>query len=155
MSGAAYIFRFCSSEFTTYCTSGTSASGCNATIGVCGVPSASLPSGFSLWSTKVEGARDGMFFYGTNGKQAIPWGTGFQCVSPPVRRGGLMQAVGTASGCDGQFSQDLNAQWSAKPQHNPGAGSDVQAQLWYRDPWNTATNKTTTLSDAIEFTVGP
>jgi hypothetical protein len=30
----------------------------------------------------------------------------------------------------------------------------VQAQFWYRDPQNTG-NKTTTLSDAVEFLVEP
>ena len=30
----------------------------------------------------------------------------------------------------------------------------VQAQLWYRDPHSTS-NRTTSLSDAIEFQVGP
>ena len=35
-----------------------------------------------------------------------------------------------------------------------GAGAVVQAQLWYRDPWNSS-NQTTSLSDAVEFTVGP
>ena len=35
-----------------------------------------------------------------------------------------------------------------------GAGTVVQAQLWYRDPQNTS-NQTTSLSDAIEFTVAP
>ena len=56
--------------------------------------------------------------------------------------------------CDGTFAQDLNARWTAKPNQNPGAGAVVQAQLWYRDPFNTS-NQTTSLSDAIEFTVGP
>jgi hypothetical protein len=37
---------------------------------------------------------------------------------------------------------------------NPGAGAQVQAQLWYRDPQNTS-NQTTSLSDAIEFLVAP
>ena len=38
---------------------------------------------------------------------------------------------------------------------NPGAGAVVQAQLWYRDPFNTANNQATSLSDAIEFLVLP
>ena len=66
-----------------------------------------------------------------------------------------MQGGGTGGLCDGTFSHDMNARWTAKPVQNPGAGAVVQAQLWYRDPWNTATSKTTSLSDAIEFTVGP
>ena len=67
---------------------------------------------------------------------------------------GLLTGSGTSGLCDGSFAQDLNARWTAKPTHNPGAGAVVQAQLWYRDPFNTS-NQTTSLSDAIEFTVQP
>jgi len=56
--------------------------------------------------------------------------------------------------CDGAFTQDLNARWTAKPAQNPGAGAVVRAQLWYRDSSNTS-NQTTSLSDAIEFPVVP
>jgi hypothetical protein len=58
---------------------------------------------------------------------------------------------------DGSFAQDLNALWCPscpKPQKNPGAAAVVQAQLWYRDPLSTS-NQTTSLSDAIEFVLGP
>ena len=104
----------------------------------------------------MEGAKDGLFFFGPNGRQANPWGNGtsFQCVVPPVKRGGLLTGVGTPGACDGLFSQDLNARWTAKPKQNPGAGAIVQAQLWYRDPFSSS-NQTTSLSDAIEFYVCP
>ena len=51
----------------------------------------------------------------------------------------------------------MNALWCPtcpKPALNPGVGSVVQAQLWYRDPTNTS-NQTTSLSDALEFVVEP
>jgi hypothetical protein len=141
-----------------YCTAGTSASGCQALISASGTASATAVSGFTLSAATVEGNKDGLFFYGTNGRQANPWGNGtsFQCVAPPVKRGGLLVGAGTVGNCDGSFSQDLNARWCAscsKPSHNPGPGATVQAQLWYRDPLNTS-NQTTSLSDAIEFCVG-
>ncbi len=145
---------------TTYCTSGSSASGCTARISACGIASATASSGFELIGTNVEDNKDGLFFYGANGQQANPWGNGtsYQCVTPPVKRGGLLASVSTgAASCDGFFKQDLNARWCPacpKWKHNPGAGAVVQAQLWYRDPLNTS-NQTTSLSDAIEFPVGP
>ena len=144
---------------TSYCTSGTAASGCQATLSTCGVPSASSASGFTVIAASVEGAKDGLLFFGANGRQALPWGSGtsYQCVVPPVKRGGLLFGVGTAGSCDGAFAQDLNAHWCptcTRPQHNPGAGAVVQAQLWFRDPWNTS-NQSTSMSDAVEFTVGP
>jgi hypothetical protein len=145
--------------FLSYCVAGTSASGCQATLSAVGGASASAASGFVVMATGVEGQKDGLFFLGANGRQASSWGNGtsLQCVVPPVKRGGLLNAVGTAGACDGAFTQDLNALWCStcpKPLHNPGAGAVVQAQLWYRDPFNTS-NQTTSLSDAIEFCVVP
>ena len=145
--------------FVSYCTAGTSASGCQALLTASGTPSATLPGGFLLTAATVEGAKDGLFFFGTNGRQASPWGssTSFQCVAPPVVRGGLLTGSGAPGSCDGQLSQDLNALWCPacpKPAKNPGAGSLVQVQLWYRDPLSTS-NQTTSLSDALEFTVAP
>lgn len=153
-----YVARF---EFppdlaASYCTAGISASGCQASITAAGTPSATASSGFDLIVSSVEGNKDGLFFFGTNGRQANPWGTGtsFQCVVPPVKRGGLLVGVGTQGACDGSFTQDLNARWTARPSQNPGAGAVVQAQLWYRDPFGMS-NQTTSLSDAIEFCVEP
>jgi len=104
----------------------------------------------------VEGGKSGLYFFGTNGRQANPWGNGtsYQCVVPPVKRAGLLSGTGTVGQCDGNFSQDLNALWFTTPAKNPGAGAVVQAQLWYRDPFNTS-NQKTSFSDAIEFAVGP
>ena len=156
--GAAYFFDL---SLTTgnYCTAGQSASGCLASISATGTPSATASSGFQLGTTGAEGAKDGLFFFGTAGRQANQWGNGtsFQCVVPPVIRAGLLQGSGTPGACDGTFAQDLNALWCPtcpKPGKNPGAGSIVRAQLWYRDPLNTS-NQTTSLSDAVEFTVQP
>jgi len=141
---------------TTYCTAGTSASGCQAQISSSGSASATAPSGFLLSAAGVEGAKDGLFFFGTGGRQANSWGNGtsFQCVVPPVSRAGLLVSSGTPGACDGAFAQDLNARWTARPAQNPGPGAVVQAQLWYRDPQSTS-NQTTSLSNALEFSVGP
>ena len=137
----------------------TKSSGCAAAIGSTGTPSAAAASGFSLTAAGVEGGKDGLFFFGANGRQANPWGNGtsFQCVQPPLVRAGLLVGTGTAGACDGSYAQDLNALWCPgcpKPQKNPGAGATVQAQLWYRDPLNTS-NQTTSLSNAVEFGVCP
>jgi len=137
-----------------YCTSGTSSSGCNAIISAVGSPSATAGSGLLVSVVGVEGNKDGLFFYGQNGTQANPWGNGtsYQCVVPPVKRGGLLTATGNAGACDGCFVQDLNARWCStcpKPTHAPMIGTPIQIQFWYRDPLNTS-NQTTSLSDAIE-----
>jgi hypothetical protein len=149
----------CSSNAINYCTSGTSANGCNATIGSSGTASANSGSGFTVTVTNMEGAKDGLFFYGQNGQQASSWGNGtsFQCVVPGVKRGGLQTGTGTSGACDGSFSQDLNARWCAActhPNHQPVAGQKMQIQCWYRDPFNTS-NQTTSLSDALEVDMCP
>jgi hypothetical protein len=143
----------------TYCTAGTSASGCQALLSATGTPSASAASGFTLTASTVEGHKDGLFFFGTNGQQANPWGNGtsYQCVAPPVKRTPTLPGVGANGVCDGSFALDFNALWCPScpnPGKNPGVGATVQAQLWYRDPASTS-NQTTSLSDAIEFTVDP
>ena len=153
-SRAIYTYE-ASFEAVSFCTAGTSASGCQATLSAMGSASSSEATGFHLTATGVEGAKDGQFYYGTNGAQANPWGgsTSFQCIVPPVTRAGLLAGTGSAGLCDGFFSQDLNALWSSKPEKSPGFGY-AYAQLWYRDPLGTS-DQTTGLSDAIEFYVFP
>ena len=154
-AGAAYAFAGLPFG-VSYCTAGISASGCQALLSADGVPSSTASSGFNLMATGVEGQRDGLFFLGTNGRQAKSWGNGssLQCVVPPVSRAGLLPGIGNSGLCNGAFDLDLNSHWTTKPAQNPGAGAVVQAQLWYRDPLNTS-NQTTSLSDAIEFLVAP
>jgi hypothetical protein len=155
--GTAHVFGL-ASPATIYCTAGISASGCQALLHHLGGPSASAPSGFSLVASEVEGAKDGLYYFGTHGRQANPWGNGtsYQCVVPPLVRLPLMAGTGTVGQCDGWFALDLNALWCPScpsPAKNPGSGATVQAQLWYRDPLSTS-NQTTSLSDAVEFGVG-
>jgi len=132
--GAVYVFDPEPAYTVPYCTAGVSSGGCASTLNTCGQPSSSLPSGFSISASGVEGRKDGMFFFGPNGRQTQPWGNGtsHQCVVPPVKRGGLLTGAGTPGQCDGSFSQDLNALWCPtcpKPLHNAGTGATVQAQL--------------------------
>jgi hypothetical protein len=68
--------------------------------------------------------------------------------------GSLGAGVGTTGGCDGYFHVDMNALWTQNPAKNPGAGVVGNAQLWYRDHQNT-TNPRSSLSNAIEFPIGP
>jgi hypothetical protein len=140
-----------------YCTAGTSAAGCTPGMSWSGAPSASSASGFTVQVSGLEGQRSGLFYFGTGGRQANPWGNGtsFQCVVPPVSRTPLLTSSGTPGLCDGGFGLDLNQHWSVwKPASNPGPGARVQVQAWFRDPANTS-NQTTSLSDALEAVVCP
>ena len=98
-----------SSQPVNYCTAGISASGCVAAISASGTASASAPSGFVVTAAGVEGDNHGLFFFGQNGRQAIPWGNGtsYQCVVPPVHRAGVLPGTGTTGGCDGHFCRIL------------------------------------------------
>ena len=97
-----------------------------------------------------------MFQYGKSGRQAVPFGSGtsYECVAPPLQRTGPLTGLGTPGACDGRFEQDLNTAWQARPDTKPGPGTTGQAQFWYLDPLNTS-NKTTSSSNAVEFTVCP
>jgi hypothetical protein len=159
-----WIVRICAEAGSpggpvNYCTAGTSASGCQAVLDSTGDASATAPSGFTMLASDVEGQKDGLFFFAQNGRQANPWGNGtsYQCVVPPVFRGGLLPGGGTAGICDGAFAQDLNARWCPscpKPSQAPVPGVRLQLQLWYRDPAGTS-NQSTSLSDAREVDVLP
>ena len=149
----------CSGGSESYCTAGTSASGCQAVMSAVGSASPTAGSGFVVAAAGVEGQKDGTFFFGQNGRQANPWGNGtsWQCVVPPVHRGGALAGNGTSGACNQVSSQDLNARWCAtcpKPNHAPIPGVKLQIQLWYRDPQNTG-NQSTSLSDALEVDVCP
>ena len=140
----------------SYCTAGVSASGCAATLWASGEPSLSSPSGFVIDALAGEGSKDGLFFYGQNGRQAAPWGNGssLQCVVPPVQRTPLVAGAGVPGACGGRWSIDMNAHAAAFPLKAPAVGQPTQIQLWYRDPAN-ASNQTTSLSDALEFWMLP
>jgi hypothetical protein len=151
-------FRF-GGGTVTYCTAGTTTHGCVPSIGGTGTPSASASSGFTIAVGSVEGQKIGMIFYGINntGFTPVAWGpsTSFLCVKSPTQRMGQQVSGGTINMCDGALSIDWNAFRAA----NPGAlgspfvaGQQVFAQGWFRDP---PSPKTTMLSDALRFTLGP
>jgi hypothetical protein len=82
------------------------------------------PSGFSLQASTVEGQKNGLITFGTNGQQANSWGNGtsYHCVVPPVVRTQLLTGTGTNGLCDGALSLDMNTVWTNQPNKNPGAG---------------------------------
>jgi hypothetical protein len=151
------VCRDCCSTPVPYCTAGTTASGCNASIAGHGVASASATSGFAIDVTSMEGEKSGLIFYGVSGDTALPWGAGssFMCVDAPVQRTTIQGSGGTAGACDGAMTLD----WLDYAAANPGAlgtpfapGAAVWAQGWFRDP---PSPKGTSLSNALLFTVCP
>jgi hypothetical protein len=143
---------------SVYCTAGTSANGCVATLSSTGTPSASAGSGFTITASNVEGQKSGLVFYGVSGALANSWGSGsssFLCVKAPTQRTPAQASGGTIDACDGALALD----WNAFIANFPGAlgtpfsaGQSVWAQAWYRDP---PSPNTTSLSNGIQFTTGP
>jgi hypothetical protein len=145
---------------SSYCTSGTTTSGCVPAISGTGTPSASATGGFTIQVATVEGQKSGMLFYGIDNASwsPVPWAlssTSFLCVKAPTQRTLTRSTGGTVGQCDGALALDWNAFVSA----TPGAlgtpftgGETVYAQGWFRDP---PAPKTTNLSNGLLFTVAP
>jgi len=141
-----------------YCTAGVSANGCTPTMDFTGSPTISANSGFALTVAGLDGQRQGLVFYGVNGRKSDPWSpasTSFLCVKTPVQRMGLTTSNGTLGQCDGSLTYDWLAFVAAHPASlgapfNPGVL--VDAQCWFRDP---AAPAGTNLSDALEFVTTP
>ncbi len=144
----------------TYCTAGTSTTGCAATIGASAQPSATLTTPCVISVSGVTAQQSGIVFYGVNNTGWVPltWATGstsFLCVKPTTQRSPAQSSGGTSGLCDGSFALDWNQLHTTFPGllGTPfSVGLKVYAQGWYRDP---PAPKTTNLSDAVELTLGP
>ena len=75
------------------------------------------------------------------------------CIAPPLAFTRPQAGVGANGECDGFFSIDMNARFAANPNHNPGAGAQIDGQYVFRDPAGPSPG--TALSDAISWTVCP
>jgi hypothetical protein len=152
-------------QVVTYCTAGTTSSGCNPTLSASGTPSLSNAAPFVLAAGGLEGNKNGIFFYGISGRAAAPWGnsTSWLCVKAPSQRMSPPAGSGGTSGaCDGNLTRDWNGYVAANP-NKPinlalAVGTTVDAQLWFRDPLaatGPVGSKGTAMSSAIEFVVCP
>lgn len=157
-SNDVFLRDLCDPSVMTYCTAGTTANGCNALMSATGTPSASGATPFLVQVSNVEGAKSGLLYYGLNGRLELPWGTNgssFRCMNAPVQRTPQQSSGGTAGQCDGSLTLDWNAYLASHPNAlgQPfAAGAIVDMQGWFRDP---PSPTSTSLSDALEFCVGP
>lgn len=138
----------------------TASQGCMSSAGAIGSPSASSPSPFVVTFAGLNAQVNGIVFYGVTGAASATWTTqSLMCVKSPTQRlngfaGAFGSTGGTSGACDGAYSFDMNA-----VMQTPGllgtpmsAGQAVVVQGWQRDP---ASSKTTNLTQALSFTVGP
>jgi Tol biopolymer transport system component len=147
----------CAPTVASYCTTGTTSSGCHPTLHATGTPSASMGSGFTLSASSVEGKKSGIFFYGLSGPAALPWNgsTSTFCLRTPVRRMAALSSGGTPGTCEGELVMD----WNEYVASHPGAlgtpfvgGEVVWVQGWFRDP---PTPGGSSLTDGLWFEVCP
>jgi hypothetical protein len=136
-----------------YCSASTNSANCTSQMSTAGPihPSASESSGFLLLGLNQIAQKQGLLFYGINGRNAVPFSSGFLCVAPPLRRTGLVNSGGT-TGCTGRFTTDFNAWVASGADPALTAGVKVNSQFWGRDP---AAPSTTSVTNGTEFFLAP
>jgi hypothetical protein len=148
-AGRARAYSAAPLPVTSYCTAGTSVSGCTATLTTTGLPSASASTPFVVRANGVLRQSTGFLFYGRHG-QATPYGSGWLCVTAPFVRLISQGTLGSATGsvCSGFLQQDLNAHFRSGPDLAVHAGDTLFCQAFFRDSGSG-------LSNAVLFTVQP
>jgi subtilisin-like proprotein convertase family protein len=145
---------------TSFCTAGTTAHNCAASISGSANPSVSFANPCAVTVASVEGQKTGVIFYGIDnaGYAPIPWSLGSSsllCVKAPTQRTGTQSSGGANNACNGVLALDWNAFIAGHPSALGLpfiAGDKVYVQAWFRDP---PSAKTTSLSNALEMTYQP
>ena len=151
--GAAFVFEV-GPHVAIYCTAKTSSLGCVPSIGSAGVPGFSEPGPFDITCVQVNSSKNGIFFYGLNGRASFPFQGGIMCAQPPLKRTPVQNSGGSPppGDCTGTFTFDFNAWVQGGSDPNVVPGSQVNGGWWFRDP---QASFTTGLSNAIEFVEVP
>jgi hypothetical protein len=145
-----------------YCTAKANSLGCVPAIQSSGTPSATAASGFVVSSSNVRNNKPGLLFYSIAGRNGAPFQGGVLCVKPPIKRTPAVNSNGNplpADDCSGLYVIDMNAfaQGSLGGAPIPelkALDTIVDCQWWGRDPGFPAPDNTT-LSDGLEYVVGP
>lgn len=140
----------------SYCTTGLTTNGCLPEIWATTQPSLTFADSCIITVSNVEGAKQGLIFYGVIGPSMISWnGVSFLCVKTPLQRTPAQSTGGTAGLCNGTMVLDWDLYQQTHPTAlgNPWAlGNKAWVQGWFRDP---PAPKTTNLSDGLEITYRP
>lgn len=142
---------------TVYCIAAQNSLGCTPSVTFSGTPSASLASGFTLTASQLLNQKSGMLFYSVTGANNTPFGGGWLCVAPPLRRTPAVSTNGSPFGvndCSGFLSRDFNTWIQTGGDPLLVAGREIWAQLYSRDPGFPPPNNVN-LTEAINFLVLP
>jgi hypothetical protein len=157
-----YLLRAVGSDLpAAYCNPKVNSLGCVPAMAWSGMPSATHSNAFLVRANNAINNKNGLLFYGVNGRAATPFQGGTLCVASQIKRTGATNSGGNPppNDCSGVFSLDMNAfAVSAGPPAPLAAltvpGTIVDCQWWGRDPGFAPPNNTQ-LSDGLEYTIGP
>ncbi len=152
-SGVVRCYRLFPLSASIYCVGKLNSLGCTPAIGATGVASASSGLAFQITCANVVNQKNGLLFYSHRPTVALFQG-GTLCVATPTVRTPPQNSGGAASGssCSGVYSMNFNAWVAGGFDPALGAGAEVFAQYWSRDP---ASPSKTSLSNALRFVINP
>jgi hypothetical protein len=144
----------------SYCTAKVNSLGCLPVIASTGYAKVGASTGFEIRASNVRNNKNGLLFYGVNGRANAPFQGGTLCVKAQIRRTPAVNSLGTlppANDCTGVYRLDFSAFTAGLLGGTPlpalnVAGTMVDSQWWGRDPGFPAPNNTT-LSNGLEFVV--
>jgi hypothetical protein len=150
-----------SNEVEVYCTAKVNSLGCTPSIAASGVSSATSGLEFTITGTQMINNKFGLLIYSDQGQITMPFFGGTLCMSSPMRRSPVLNSGGNPppNDCSGEFTFDMNAFAIGANGGNPASfltvpSTVVVAQFWARDSGFAQPNNVS-LSDAVQFTVGP
>lgn len=136
-----------------YCTAQVNSRGCTSNLTSAGLPSASLPTPFTVEARELINGRYAALFYGF-APNAVPFNGGTLCVASPLKRTAPQPTGGASTGidCSGAIAFDFNALIRSGNVPELVVGTVVYAQVTYGDVGGVFGRAQ---SDGLSFTILP